>query len=352
MPIERNISDKINDSYELPNNVIKKIPDPLVSVRTSTYQHKDYIKECIESILMQKVNFSYEFIIGEDFSTDGTREIVFEYANRYPDLIRVITADRNVGAKANSARCRPAIRGKYVAICEGDDYWVDPCKLQKQVDFLEANPDYGMVCNDYNKLYMKSGILEKNCFPAKYINSGRVEFEEYLLDRTSICTATVMLRMDILEKYYLEIHNNELSSWNVGDTPMWLYFAVRSNIKVLNDVTAVYRINIESASKTPDIEKHYQFIKKGYEIPDFFISKYGVSLQTMKLIKHGRSNIELQFSCRRKKLLQVLKWYLYIIKKHGFYKTDLKILINFIGLGWVLKLQKRSKKGEGSVERL
>ena len=120
------IEKRIQDSYELKNNVLKVVPNPLVTVRTSTYQHAPFIKKCIEGVLMQKTDFPIEFIIGEDYSKDGTREIVFEYAKKYPDIIRVFTADYNVGSKANGRRCIKAARGKYMALCEGDDYWTDP----------------------------------------------------------------------------------------------------------------------------------------------------------------------------------------------------------------------------------
>src|SRR5690606_19306327 len=89
---------RVKDSYELPNNVLRLIDEPLVTVRTSTYQHGPYIGRCIEGVLMQKTTFPFEFIIGEDCSTDGTREIVFEYAKKFSDRIRVITADYNVGS--------------------------------------------------------------------------------------------------------------------------------------------------------------------------------------------------------------------------------------------------------------
>ncbi len=138
----------INDSYELSNKVLATIQDPMVTVVTITYNHLPYIEKCIQGVLMQQTAFPIEFIIGEDFSTDGTREIVFENAKKYPNTIRVITADYNVGAEANSLRCLKAYRGKYIALCEGDDYWTDPFKLQKQVDFLEKNPEY-VMCYHY-----------------------------------------------------------------------------------------------------------------------------------------------------------------------------------------------------------
>lgn len=154
---------RINDSYEVENNVINAVPNPLVSVYISTYQHVNFIQTAIESILMQETTFPFEIIFGEDFNTDGTREIAFEYAEKYPDLIRLITADYNVQQQANHMRCLSACRGKYVAICDGDDYWTDPKKLQIQADFMEANPDYSMCCHPYQ--IKKNGIVSDKLLP-------------------------------------------------------------------------------------------------------------------------------------------------------------------------------------------
>lgn len=151
------ITRRIDMSYERANHVCSSIPEPMLSVRIVTYQHVNYIAECIDNVLCQQTNFPFEIVIGEDFSTDGTREIVFDYADRYPDKIRVITADMNVGVKANGQRVRKACRGKYIALLEGDDYWCDPLKLQKQVDFLEANPAYSLCYHDFTMLDAISG---------------------------------------------------------------------------------------------------------------------------------------------------------------------------------------------------
>lgn len=127
--------------------------EPLVSIVTITYNHEPYIRKCIEGVLMQKVNFPIEFIIAEDCSTDGTLAICKEYAAKYPKLIKLITSENNVGAIANERRAMKAAKGKYIAFCEGDDYWTEPLKLQKQVDFLERNPEYSVTfhrCKHYN----------------------------------------------------------------------------------------------------------------------------------------------------------------------------------------------------------
>lgn len=128
---------------------------PLVSVTTTTYQHQPYIEDCIKGVLAQITSFPIEFIIGEDGSTDGTREICEKYAEAYPDKIRLFLRDREISQlidkdgnlikRLNGAFNRMSARGKYIALCEGDDYWTDPLKLQKQLDFLEDNADVVMT---------------------------------------------------------------------------------------------------------------------------------------------------------------------------------------------------------------
>lgn len=127
--------------------------EPLLSVVTITYNHKPYIRKCIEGVLMQKVNFPMEFIIAEDCSTDGTRAICEEYASKYSELIRLIISNTNIGCNPNELRAMTAAKGKYIAYCEGDDFWTDPLKLQKQVDFLESHPEYSVCfhrCRHWN----------------------------------------------------------------------------------------------------------------------------------------------------------------------------------------------------------
>ncbi len=137
---------------------------PLLSIVTITYNHEPFIAKTIEGVLMQQVKFPIELIIAEDCSTDGTRAICQRYAEEYPELIRLITSDSNVGAIANERRAMLAARGKYIAFCEGDDYWTDPLKLQKQVDFLESHPDYSVTfhrCKHYNVETQE--VVDDNC---------------------------------------------------------------------------------------------------------------------------------------------------------------------------------------------
>jgi glycosyltransferase involved in cell wall biosynthesis len=140
---------------------MSKNNDIMVSVCCITYNHKQFISQAIEGFLMQKTNFPFEIVIGDDCSTDGASEIIKSYAEKYPDKINVVSGEQNVGAHENMRRVVKHCRGKYIALCEGDDYWTDPYKLQKQVDFLEQNTEYVTCCHytrvidtDYNTLHV------------------------------------------------------------------------------------------------------------------------------------------------------------------------------------------------------
>lgn len=126
-------------------NEKKSAPIPLLSIVCITYNHEAFIGRAFEGFLMQKTKFNYEIIIGEDHSTDKTKDIINEYIRRFPYKIKLISSSHNEGAVANERKAMLLAKGKYIAFCEGDDYWTDHLKLQKQVDFLEQNSEYS-VC--------------------------------------------------------------------------------------------------------------------------------------------------------------------------------------------------------------
>lgn len=133
----------------------------LVSISCITYNHAPYIRQCLDGFLMQQCNFDYEILIHDDASTDGTQEIIREYQEKYPDIIKPLIQKENQWSKGirsmNATFNFPRAQGKYIALCEGDDYWTDPYKLQKQVDFLEANPYYSLSVGGFrkNNIYTK-----------------------------------------------------------------------------------------------------------------------------------------------------------------------------------------------------
>ena len=126
----------------------KSITDPMVSVGVLSYNQARYIRSALDSIICQEVNFNYEIVVADDFSTDGTRDILLEYAKKFPNVIRLILQEENVGLVENSKCLKRACRGRYRATNDGDDFWIDTDRLQRQVDFLENNPEYVAVCAD------------------------------------------------------------------------------------------------------------------------------------------------------------------------------------------------------------
>jgi glycosyltransferase involved in cell wall biosynthesis len=243
--------------------------EPLVSVLSITYNHGPYVAEAIESFLGQKTNFPFEIVIGEDCSTDGTREIVFDYARRYPDLIRVITSDCNVGASGNFLRTFEACRGKYIAICEGDDFWQHPGKLQMQTDFLEKNPEYGLVQTDYDEIDQPTHEVTRSCFKSRGLTHEADYFnvEDMLLGKNpSIITATVLMRRSIMAATIEEDADSFDGRYPMGDLQLWVGAAACSKIKVMPESTATYRRLPVSMTQSPTFKNQLRLVEGKYDV--------------------------------------------------------------------------------------
>ena len=238
------LNKKLSDSYELPNNVLLEVPRPVISIRTSTYNHAPYIKQCIEGVLMQKATYAFEYIIGEDCSTDGTREIVFKYAKQYPNIIRVVTADYNVGMKANGRRCIERCRGKYMAICEGDDYWTDPYKLQKQVDLLEQDEHASFVYTAFQTVDTCGQAISRPIYD-KYMSksfSGDIFYR--LLRGNFILTLTTCFKTEILQSTEIT------SAPRTIDYLLFLIASAKGNAIYMTEKTGCYRQHPNSIMST------------------------------------------------------------------------------------------------------
>ena len=177
---------------------------PMVSIRCITYNHEPYIRQCLEGFVMQKTNFKFEAIVHDDASTDHTADIIREYAAKYPDIIKPIYETENQYSKHDGSIRRimdAACTGKYMACCEGDDYWIDPFKLQKQVDFLEANPEYSVCSGGFQK--KKDGILgEKIIYHTKKQSGIGFTYNlEDWMNKWYTKTLTVMYRANVLGEY-------------------------------------------------------------------------------------------------------------------------------------------------------
>jgi len=234
---------------------------PLVSVKMITYNHEPYIRQAIDCVLNQKTNFPFELVIGEDCSTDSTREIVFDYAKRYPDIIRVITSEQNVGMKQNSKRTSDACRGKYIAICEGDDYWQRDDKLQMQVDYMERHPECGLIYSDYNRHYVKQNLIIPDYLHfSKRIPDKSPDIQDIIMNKVEIRTCTVLLKKELILKI---IESDpflfQSEHFKMGDTQLWAEISLHSKIYYINESLATYRILENSASQNKDITKKLQF---------------------------------------------------------------------------------------------
>lgn len=263
---------------------------PVVSVCMITFNHEMYIREAIEGVIMQKTNFNFELVIGEDHSTDITLKICKEYESKYPGIIRILSSDRNLGMIPNFVRTIKACMGNYIAICEGDDYWTDPNKIKKQVDFLELNPDYGMVHTDVNHYYENKKRLEPDFNKTHGIDfpSGNI-FDEYLKGDLFIKTASVVVRRDIFVKAF-DFNLFKERKWMLGDLPTWLSIAACSKIKYFEETTATYRLLAESASRTKNSEKLLQFHKHVFEIRYYYWEEYSGKPEIKRELDYYSSN--------------------------------------------------------------
>ncbi|MDP2905336.1 MAG: glycosyltransferase [Candidatus Omnitrophota bacterium] len=225
--------------------------NPKVNVLMITYNQEQYIGQAIESVLAQRVNFTYELVIGEDCSTDGTREICRTYHERYPEKIRLLRRGKNLGMMPNFFQTLAECKGEYIAILEGDDYWTDPYKLQKQIDFMVSDTDCTLVFHSVEVLsgvdsqlmsahnYDSSGLYIKKNTPDQYIKK-----EDIIMHSGSfISTPSIMFRADIL---------SELPHWLlnalIGDYPLTLLAVAKGNAYFINEVMAAYRLGVPGSA--------------------------------------------------------------------------------------------------------
>ncbi len=252
--------------------------EPLVSVDMITYNHAPYIAQAIEGVLQQKTNFPFELVIGEDCSTDGTREIVIEYKKKYPDIIRPVMSDKNVGAKENSYRTMKACNGKYIAYCEGDDYWHRPDKLQKQVDYMESHPECGMVYSDYDRYEVETRRLVRS----SNSEQGKIppihpQLIDILRAKCGILTCTVCARNALIRKICeSDPVLFESGIFLMGDTPMWAEMSCISDVFYINESLATYNILQESATNSSNEIKKYLFWRSNAEMRVYLARKHNL----------------------------------------------------------------------------
>jgi glycosyltransferase involved in cell wall biosynthesis len=252
-----------------------------LSVMMVTYNHERFIAQALMSVLSQRVNFDYEIVVGEDCSTDGTRDILMDFCRRFPDRIVPLLRNRNIGAMRNAEATFAACRGQYVALLEGDDYWTCEDKLQRQVDFLDAHPDCAICCSRAqvaNEGGMSSGTLRARSggiFPA-LPNSTLAEEVSGLLPVTPRAAGTYTVE-DLLEENFIMSCTlvyrwggiAPFPSWfcrlGLGDLPRHAMVVNQSTIELLDDCMAVYRVHSggiwSSQDQTSQAREHARMLK-------------------------------------------------------------------------------------------
>ena len=244
---------------------------PLASVLILTYNQENLIGQTIDSILAQETTFPFEIILVDDCSPDGTKAVCLEYYHTYSDRILFIANDVNKGIKRNyfESLCTYA-RGKYIAICGGDDWWEDKQKLQKQVVFLEQNRDYDLV-HTKARVYLE----KSHRYLTKTIGYDRNLFEKMIVNN-GIAALTTCFSRDAFMEYVREMDpvNMDIPT---DDYATWIWFSFRKKIHLLEDITSVYRILPESASNSALPEKRFIIEKDRIDIKMFFYRYFHLS---------------------------------------------------------------------------
>jgi glycosyltransferase involved in cell wall biosynthesis len=240
-----------------------------VSVLMVTYNHEKYIAQAIESVLMQQVNFTYEFIIGEDCSTDRTREIVADYQKRYPHIIRALLHDTNQGVSGNVALVGGAARGQYLAALDGDDYWTSPDKLQKQVDFLDSHPDF-VLCF-HNCLFFQedeNGRRHNQWLHCPAEQKSVITIED-LMVANCIPTCSVMVRAGYGE------FPEWIRSFTLLDWPLHILTLQNGSGGYIDEVMSAYRLHHGGSwACKPLIPRHFEVIRMFEHINVHFHFEY------------------------------------------------------------------------------
>lgn len=265
--------------------------DILVSINCITYNHEEYIAEALDSFLMQKTNFKYEILIHDDASTDRTQQIIEEYKKKYPDIIKPILQKDNQqskGVKKISYRFNNTrAKGKYIAICEGDDYWTDPYKLQKQIDYLEGNPECTM-CFHAAEIINSNKKVKTTMRP--YNNNKICSIEDIIIGGGGFCPTQAI----IYRKYCMDNPPELYFKAPVGDYPLQMIVSSQGYAYYINEVMSVYRKVMSNGSSWSNSNKSVEKNKKLYKELNYMLDefdkysnqKYNFAVNRAKLINN------------------------------------------------------------------
>lgn len=264
--------------------------DVMLSVIIVSYNQENYIGEAIESVLKQKTNYKYEIILADDYSSDNTFKIQEEYAKKYPKIIKLLKREKNLGTTQNELDASLHSSGKYITKLDGDDYWIDENKIQKQVDFLEAHPEYNGITHPQEIRNMKNETI--GYFPVG-LKEGEITIDEYCANKkrypyTSTIYRNFYKKPECVEdmKYLMSLHRL------IEDAQAAVYILIQGKLKVVNDTMVAYRMrsedgesNFNSNHKINEIQKSYIHIYTKME--EYFKYKYNFYKKYEKYVTIG-----------------------------------------------------------------
>jgi len=311
-----------------------------ISIIVLTYNHERYIRQCLDSILIQKVDTPFEIVISDDASRDNTVAILLEYQTCHTN-IQVLKADTNQGIIKNFKKCLDACDGYYYATCAGDDYWTDELKLQKQLDYLRTNHDCMLVHTDNSVIFENSGIFIQSRHSKRKQPIPTEDVFESLLVDNFIGAITIFSYLKIIKDACYNINLFD-AGWLMEDYPLWLEIASNYKIGYINDITAMHRYNDNSLSNPNDRAKNYLLILSSYSIKFFFIKRYIqiINQDVIRRVYHnfGAFIFERSFKMNDRSILdninnikytpsETKEWLYYLASKSSFISSILRIVI-------------------------
>jgi glycosyltransferase involved in cell wall biosynthesis len=307
------------------------------------YNQEKYVRQTMDCILAQQCSYPFEIVIGDDASTDNTRAILEEYRQKHPDIIRLLPKSPNKGVLRNYADVVKACTGKYIAFCHCDDYWHDPFKLQKQVDFLENNPGYGLVHTDAD-FYLENTGSTLYAYHGKvhpHMPEGEV-FESLLQGKFSIVTPTALYSKEAMDKY-VDFAEFERAGFLYEDLPTWLELSKHVKFKFLKDSTSTYRVIDNSHSHPKNGDRKLFLLQGHYNMKMHFIKKYGVADEV-------RKSFEIKYHDTR--FMLAYKWGIYdaglesysFLKARGAATLKMRLKLLFLQLPFLRKTLKSLKR--------
>ncbi len=324
----------------------------MVSVDCLVYKHEKYLRKCLDSLVNQKTDFKYEILVHDDASPDGSPNIIKEYEEKYPDLIVPIYQTENQFSKIEIDMCWafqfPRARGKYIAFCEGDDYWTDEYKLQKQFDAMEAHPECSF-CTHRVAVVSEDDKETDQSFPEKPLDSGVYDergFLDMVAIKHSFQTSSYFIRADILKKWLKEGSSipKFVLTMPVGDKALLWLGAASGKLYYLNDTMSHYRTaSVGSWSATTEKDREYgvdyrkKIIKASEEFNEFTDYRFDDIMKDQ--IVQRELTIELIQRNYKKMLSSKYKKY---FRQYPL-KLRLKCIIGAF-CPWVVRLSDRSGK--------